>query len=321
MAGFVAMVAALTVVALESYLATRGAGHSHSHHYGQFWDEDDDTTPIVHKDKFPANGNTDGLAARREGSHRPSDIAFHDTEATDGLMAGASPLQTGGPVRPPASGPSFKLNRPEEDEDDSDIDLDMHELDAVPMNGLRSRRKPQTPTAPNTPHVVTPEEQARLLRQCVMLEGGILFHSVFIGMAISVATGSTFIVFLIAISFHQTFEGLALGSRIAAIQLPRQSARPWLMVLAFGATTPFGQLIGLVIHKMYDPMSQTGLLMVGFMNSISAGLLLFAGLVQLLSEDFLTEKSYHTLTGKKRWRAYAAVVGGAALMALVGGFA
>lgn len=85
----------LTVVALESYLATRGAGHSHSHHYGQFWDEDDDTTPIVHKDNFPANGNTDGLAARREGSHRPSDIAFHDTEATDGLMAGASPLQTG----------------------------------------------------------------------------------------------------------------------------------------------------------------------------------------------------------------------------------
>ncbi|KAL9944511.1 hypothetical protein ACHAQF_008563 [Verticillium nonalfalfae] len=321
MAGFVAMVAALTVVALESYLATRGAGHSHSHHYGQFWDEDDDTTPIVHKDGFPANGNTDGLAARREGSHRPSDMAFHDTEATDGLMAGASPLQTGGPVQPPASGPSFKLDRPEEDEEDSDIDLDMHELDAVPMNGLRSRRKPQTPTAPNTPHVVTPEEQARLLRQCVMLEGGILFHSVFIGMAISVATGSTFIVFLIAISFHQTFEGLALGSRIAAIQLPRQSARPWLMVLAFGATTPFGQLIGLVIHKMYDPMSQTGLLMVGFMNSISAGLLLFAGLVQLLSEDFLTEKSYHTLTGKKRWRAYAAVVGGAALMALVGGFA
>ncbi|KAM0278478.1 hypothetical protein ACHAQH_005145 [Verticillium albo-atrum] len=322
MAGFIAMVAALTVVALESYLATRGAGHSHSHHYGQFWDEDDDTAPIVPKDNFPANGNTDGLAARREGSHRPSDIAFHDTEATDGLMAGASPLQIGGSAHPTASGPSFKLDRPEEDdEEDSDIDLDMHELDAVPMNGLRSRRKPQTPTTPNTPHVVTPEEQARLLRQCVMLEGGILFHSVFIGMAISVATGSTFIVFLIAISFHQTFEGLALGSRIAAIQLPRQSARPWLMVLAFGATTPFGQLIGLVVHKMYDPMSQTGLLMVGFMNSISAGLLLFAGLVQLLSEDFLTEKSYHTLTGKKRWRAYASVVGGAALMALVGGFA
>ena len=48
--------------------------------------------------------------------------------------------------------------------------------------------------------------------QCLLLEAGILFHSVFIGMAVSVATGPPFVVFLVAIAFHQTFEGLALGS-------------------------------------------------------------------------------------------------------------
>lgn len=140
-------------------------------------------------------------------------------------------------------------------------------------------------------------------------------------MAVSVATGPPFIVFLIAIAFHQTFEGLALGSRIAAIQFPKHSVRPWLMVLAYGTTTPIGQVIGLIVHNMYDPMSQTGLLMVGFMNAISSGLLLFAGLVQLLAEDFLTEKSYKTLKGKNRMHAFLAVVSGAGLMALVGAFA
>ncbi len=119
----------------------------------------------------------------------------------------------------------------------------------------------------------------------------------------------------------ESFEGLALGTRIAALHFPRSSPRPWLMVLAFGATTPIGQAIGLFVHRFYDPQSQTGLLMVGFMNAISSGLLLFAGLVQLLAEDFLAEKSYKTLKGRRRVNAFLAVVGGAGLMAAVGAFA
>jgi len=61
--------------------------------------------------------------------------------------------------------------------------------------------------------------------------------------------------------------------------------------------------------------------MVGIMNAISSGLLLFAGLVQLLAEDFLSEKSYGVLKGKRRLHAYLAVIGGALLMALVGAWA
>jgi zinc transporter ZupT len=70
----------------------------------------------------------------------------------------------------------------------------------------------------------------------MMLEVGILFHSVFIGMALSVAVGGNFVVLLIAIAFHQTFEGLALGARIASISWPEKSWQPWLMVLAYGCT-------------------------------------------------------------------------------------
>jgi hypothetical protein len=93
------------------------------------------------------------------------------------------------------------------------------------------------------------------------------------------------------------------------------------MSLAYGTTTPVGQAIGLVLHNLYDPASTTGLLMVGITNAISSGLLLFAGLVELLAEDFLSESSYATLRGRRRIEACIAVASGALLMAFVGAFA
>ncbi|OJJ46315.1 hypothetical protein ASPZODRAFT_133349 [Penicilliopsis zonata CBS 506.65] len=164
----------------------------------------------------------------------------------------------------------------------------------------------------------------RQLLQCLLLEAGILFHSIFIGMALSVTTGTPFIVLLVAISFHQTFEGFALGARIASLipdLFAPDSPRPWLMALAYGTTTPIGQAIGLVLHNLYDPASTTGLLMVGITNAISSGLLLFAGLVELLAEDFLSESSYETLQGRRRIEACISVASGALLMAFVGAFA
>ena len=57
------------------------------------------------------------------------------------------------------------------------------------------------------------------------------------------------------------------------------------------------------------------------MNAISSGLLLFAGLVELLAEDFLSDESYEVLRGRRRVQAGVAVVAGAAGMALVGAWA
>jgi zinc transporter ZupT len=171
---------------------------------------------------------------------------------------------------------------------------------------------------PGSTRPLSPTAHQRALLQCLLLEAGILFHSVFIGIALSVSTGPAFLVLLVAISFHQTFEGLALGSRIANLEFSRGSVKPWIMAAAYGATTPAGQAIGLAVRGMYDPRSETGLLMVGIMNAISSGLLLFAGLVELLAEDFLSVESYQVLRGRRRVEACAAVVGGSMLMALVG---
>ncbi|KAM4058632.1 ZIP zinc transporter [Hirsutella rhossiliensis] len=326
--GLVAMVSAIVVVAVESYLTARGAGHSHSHAHDYFDDDDDDGASSNGRfHDVDLDANTNGLSERRGNSHRPAHISLDDLEATQGLVAGASPL----PESTPTIAPPPRISKPSSqaglDDGYSDSDLDMDELDPAPTRPRRadpySSLKPdeRAVTAGHDLPTRTPDEQKRQMLQCLLLEAGILFHSVFIGMAVSVATGPAFVVFLVAISFHQSFEGLALGSRIAAIQFPRNSFRPWLMVLAYGVTTPLGQAIGLVVHKMYDPASMGGLLVVGFMNAVSSGLLLYAGLVQLLAEDFLTEKSYTVLKGRKRLHAFLAVVGGALLMALVGAFA
>ncbi|KAK1452981.1 ZIP Zinc transporter [Colletotrichum cuscutae] len=170
--------------------------------------------------------------------------------------------------------------------------------------------------------VLTPAQQHQKdILQCMMLEVGILFHSVFIGMTLSVSVGHEFVILLIAIAFHQTFEGLALGSRIANIDWPQGSLQPWMMALAYGCTTPIGQAIGLATHRLYSPDSEFGLILVGTMNAISSGLLVFAALIELLAEDFLSDESWRVLRGSKRVWACVLVFFGAFGMSLVGAWA
>lgn len=100
-----------------------------------------------------------------------------------------------------------------------------------------------------------------------LLEGGILFHSVFVGMTVSITTDG-FIILLIAILFHQFFEGLGLGSRIAAVPYKKGAAKPWVLVCAFGTTAPIGQAIGLIARNSYDPQSAFALIIVGVFNAM-----------------------------------------------------
>jgi zinc transporter ZupT len=80
------------------------------------------------------------------------------------------------------------------------------------LGRLASGIREKEPSSPDTeiqqldPEKISFElEQARKrgLLQCMLLEMGILFHSIFIGIAISVAIGKEFVVLLIAISFHR----------------------------------------------------------------------------------------------------------------------
>ena len=120
---------------------------------------------------------------------------------------------------------------------------------------------------------VDPLVLKKMSMQITLIEGGILFHSVFVGMTISI-TAEGFIVLLIAIVFHQMFEGLGLGSRIAAVPYPSNSWKPWALVVAFGTTAPIGQAIGLLSRGSYDPNSAFGLVRLACPNWMNTELLL-----------------------------------------------
>ncbi|KAH7131348.1 ZIP zinc transporter [Dactylonectria macrodidyma] len=167
---------------------------------------------------------------------------------------------------------------------------------------------------------VDPHVLKKMSANITLLEGGILFHSVFVGMTISI-TSDGFVILLVAILFHQMFEGLGLGARIAAVPYPKGSIRPWLLVIAFGTTAPIGQAIGLLTRNTYDPESAFGLIIVGIFNAISSGLLIYAALVDLLVEDFLSEEANRVMKKKDKIAAFSWVLLGAIGMSIVGAFA
>ncbi|PNS20194.1 Anthranilate synthase component 1 [Sphaceloma murrayae] len=314
MAGFIAMVSVFVVVGIEMFFASKGAAHTHSSDYTTVLQQGSQagSAESVHQvgHRHPSRPRRNSMKRFKQGHIGPGTSTDDLPQATSSSSKAAAQSPTSpGPAK---SGPGMEMN-----------DMDRQESIEPPASRPSSVSSSDSiPPASSSSKLTEYQQQQRALLQCLLLEAGILFHSVFIGMAVSVATGTAFVVLLIAISFHQTFEGLALGSRIAAITaFPQGSWKPWLMALAYGMTTPIGQAIGLIVHNLYDPQSRTGLLMVGIMNAISSGLLLFAGLVELLAEDFLSESSYDTLKGARRLEASAAVVAGGMLMALVGAWA
>ena len=114
---------------------------------------------------------------------------------------------------------------------------------------------------------------------------------------------------------------LAYGSRVW-LHVSPPSLHPHLLCPANTIpSTPGGMAIGIATHTLYSPDSEVGLLVVGIMNAISAGFLVFASLVELMSEDFLSDESWKVLKGKRRVYACLLVFLGAFLMSLVGAWA
>lgn len=154
-----------------------------------------------------------------------------------------------------------------------------------------------------------------------ILELGICLHSVIIGVTLSVTTGSEFTTLLIAICFHQFCEGLALGSRLAEMRYKRHSfLRAALSAAVFALITPLGMAIGVGVRYSYKPNSPASLISMGVLDSLSAGILLYTGLVNLLAEEF---GSLEFRGFKKTLKAccFAACYVGAGIMALIGKWA
>ncbi|ORY87018.1 Zinc/iron permease [Protomyces lactucae-debilis] len=154
-----------------------------------------------------------------------------------------------------------------------------------------------------------------------ILEFGVIFHSVIIGLNLAVAGWEDFKVLYVVIVFHQSFEGLGVGARLSSIPFPRHlSWLPWALCAAYGLTTPLSIAIGLGVRTTYNPDSFTAQIVSGVLDATSAGILLYTGLVELLAADFLFNPA-RTKSLKRLGFMVACVFLGALLMALLGKWA
>jgi hypothetical protein len=166
------------------------------------------------------------------------------------VVEGSSPLRDLGPLYGRSSSFSRTLARMgEESEELDEVEAVQREYQA---RKSESEEAIEDAESIHDESLLSPEQKhKKAVLQCMLLEVGILFHSVFIGMSLSVSVGSEFVILLIAIIFHrkstllytipkltfvETFEGLALGARIAAIEWPKNAVQPWVMAFTYGCT-------------------------------------------------------------------------------------
>ncbi|KAK9065564.1 hypothetical protein SSX86_014965 [Deinandra increscens subsp. villosa] len=147
-----------------------------------------------------------------------------------------------------------------------------------------------------------------------VLELGILSHSILIGLSLGVSQSPCTIRPLLgALSFHQFFEGFALGGCISQAKLGTLHSTT--MACFFAITTPLGIGIGMIICSFYDPNSPRALVIEGVLDAISAGILVYMALVDLIAADFMSKKM--RCNGRLQVVSYIALFLGAGLMALL----
>jgi zinc transporter 1/2/3 len=170
-----------------------------------------------------------------------------------------------------------------------------------------------------------------------ILEAGIIWHSVFIGLNFGVA-GSEWSTLYIVLMFHQAFEGLGIGARLSTIPFPRKYKNwlPWVCIMGYGITTPISMAIGLCVRTTYnsgsyEAVSWSGIkadnlmltseqkVIAGVFDAISAGILVYTGLVELLARDFIFEPQ--TRSHRRLAFMMTCVFLGAMLMSVIGAWA
>ena len=166
-------------------------------------------------------------------------------------------------------------------------------------------------------------KQRRSLQQLAsvyMIEFGITVHSVFIGIAAGVIGTDDLKGLVVALVFHQFFEGVALGSRLADVEIV-SLAQEYALITTFTVAAPVGLALGMGMSAAMNTAGPTFLLVQGTFDGVCAGLLLFLGF-SLLLRDF--EDDLKRFCGGKphegamRAGMFAALWIGAGTMAFIG---
>ncbi|KAK9057551.1 hypothetical protein SSX86_022387 [Deinandra increscens subsp. villosa] len=163
------------------------------------------------------------------------------------------------------------------------------------------------------------EEMVKLKQKMVsqVLEIGIIFHSVIIGVTMGMSQNQCTIKPLVAaLAFHQIFEGMGLGGCIA--QAGFKFGTTAYMCIMFSITTPMGIALGMILFSItgYDDSNPNALIMEGLLGSLSSGILIYMGLVDLIALDFFHNKLMSSETWLKKISFLALVLGSTSMSIL-----
>ena len=93
-----------------------------------------------------------------------------------------------------------------------------------------------------------------------------------------------------------------------------------LMLLIYTLTTPIGVAIGVSVNETYNENSSSTLMLTGILDSISAGILIYDSLANILMEHFASDTFRRGKMSFKLVQFFALWLGAAA-MAIVGKYA
>lgn len=153
----------------------------------------------------------------------------------------------------------------------------------------------------------------------LLLEMGILFHSILIGITLVVAGDSYFITLFIVIVFHQFFEGLALGSRIAGLD-GCNTITKLCMSGAFAIITPIGMAIGTGVLNQFNGNDPSTIIAIGTLDALSAGVLVWIGIMEMWAHDWIHGPLATAPLGKVLI-SFVALILGFVLMSVLGKWA
>jgi zinc transporter 1/2/3 len=110
---------------------------------------------------------------------------------------------------------------------------------------------------------------------------------------------------------------------LSTVVLDSKFAKNWasmFAVLFYTFTTPLGIAIGIGINESFNANSQSSLLANGILDGLSAGILLYDGLVNIVTEHFKTA-SFQKSSNASQFTQFAFLWAGTAIMALIGRWA
>ena len=115
---------------------------------------------------------------------------------------------------------------------------------------------------------------------------------------------------MVALGFHQFFEGFSLGTMLIDIQKLSWNSNI-LFILAFALTTPIGIVIGILTTSTTASDHANGVI-----NALAGGFLIYGGLVEILHEEFARETS-KKVSIQQRPMMCVSMILGAACMAIL----